>query len=93
MVGVPVVPRLEYLPQTLPLDNTVRIELQDGVPIFRASQWVQDRIEAFLAKQQTMALTLEESRELDSYEEVDDYLSFVNRIVRNTLIAQRSATA
>jgi hypothetical protein len=28
-------------------------------------------------------LTSEENEELDRYEEVDDYLSFVNRAIRN----------
>jgi hypothetical protein len=92
MVGIPELPRLRYLPQVLPLDNVVRIELQEGMPVFRASEWVQERIETLLEKQQSTPLTLDESRELDSYEEVDDYLSFVNRVVRNLIISQSSAT-
>jgi len=28
-------------------------------------------------------LSVEEEQELDSYEEIDDYLSFLNRVVRN----------
>lgn len=91
MVSVPELPRLRHLPQVLPLDNVVRIEMQDGVPVFRASAWVQDRIETLVEKQQSTMLTLDESRELDSYEEVDDYLSFVNRVVRNLIVSQSSA--
>jgi len=30
-------PRLKALPESLPLERAVRIELQEGVPIFRAS--------------------------------------------------------
>ncbi len=59
------------------------MELVEGIPIFRASSLVQTWIEALLAKQQDNPLSLEEEEELDCYEEVDDYLSFVNRIVRN----------
>jgi hypothetical protein len=90
MNGVPELLRLRHLPQVLPLDNVVRIELQDGVPVFRASEWVQERIAMLLEKQQSTPLAHDESRELDSYEEVDDYLSFVNRVVRNLIISQAS---
>lgn len=82
------IPQLHLLPTTLPLDNAVRIELAEGVPIFRATSTVQTRIESLLDKQKESPLTQTEEEELDLYEEVDDYLSFVNRVVRNLLIAQ-----
>jgi hypothetical protein len=41
-----------------------------------------------LAKQQTTRLNPEEEQELDHYEEIDDYLSFVNRTLRNLALAQ-----
>ena len=75
--------KLEYLPNSLPLEGAVRIELVEEVPIFRASSLVQTRIETLLAKQKECNLTPEEIRELDEYEELDDYLSLVNRIIRN----------
>lgn len=77
---------LHYSPENLPLDNAVRIELVEGIPIFRASSQVQQRIETLLYKQQDSALSVEEEKELDRYEELDDYLSFVNRIVRNNFL-------
>ncbi|MCM0591159.1 MAG: hypothetical protein ACSI46_21170 [Gloeotrichia echinulata DVL01] len=40
--------KLLHLPKSLPLDGAVRIELVEGVPIFRASSLVQGRIEALL---------------------------------------------
>ena len=83
-------PKLQHLPTTLLLDGAVRIELQQGVPIFKASTKVQDRIEALLHQQQTRSLTEDEEEELDQYEEIDDYLSFVNRVIRN--LFQQSAT-
>ena len=80
---IPLLPTLHNLPATLPLEGAVRIELQEGPPIFRASSNVQNRIETLLLQQQNSQLTPEEEEELDSYEEIDDYLSFLNRIVRN----------
>ena len=81
-------PRLDSLPRTLPLEGAVRIEIEGGVPLFHASSTVQARIETLLAKQQAAGLSVEEARELDCYEEIDDYLSFLNRVVRN--LAQTS---
>jgi hypothetical protein len=86
-------PRLRSLPVTLPLEGAIRIELQEGIPVFRASSSVQDRIETLLRKQQESGLMVEEAEELDRYEEIDDYLSFLNRVVRNLLQAQQQREA
>jgi hypothetical protein len=80
------IPPLRTLPTTLPLDNAVRIELEEGVPVFRATSTVQERIEFLLEKQSDTKLTKREQQELDLYEEINDYLSFVNRTVRNLLL-------
>lgn len=80
-------PRLHRLPATLPVEGAVRIKLEEGAPIFRASATVQARVEALLLKQRTSRLSVEEEDELDRYEEIDDYLSFLNRVVRNLLQA------
>ncbi len=77
------IPKLHRLPATLPPEGAVRIEIEEGVPIFRASDTVQARIEALLSKRLTSQLSAEETQELDSYEEIDDYLSFLNRVIRN----------
>jgi len=69
----------------LPLEGAVRIELEEGVPVFRVSDSIQAQIEELLLKQQKAGLTAEEKEELDRYEEVDDYLSFVNRVIRNLI--------
>ena len=76
-------PRLHHLPASLPLDGAVRLELQNGLPVLRASAAIQRRIAALLRKQQETELSLAETDELERYEEIDDYLSFLNRIVRN----------
>ena len=76
-------PNLQALPASLPIEGAVRIELVEGVPIFKASTSVQERIKVLLAKNQDEGLTAEEEVELDLYEEIDDYFSFINRTVRN----------
>jgi hypothetical protein len=40
------------VPASLPLDSTVRLELQNGLPVLRAWTAVQRRITALLRKQQ-----------------------------------------
>lgn len=86
---MPLLPKLKSLPVSLPAEGAVRIELEEGVPIFRASEAVQAQIEALLAKQQESFLSAQEERELDCYEEIDDYLSFVNRMVRNVYLSHQ----
>lgn len=81
-------PKLEKLPKTLPLEEAVRIELVDGIPIFKASSKISQKIEELLRKQKTVVLDGEEETELDLYEEIDDYLSFVNRTIRNLYLSQ-----
>jgi len=72
----------------LPLEGAVRIELEEGVPVLRASTVIQQRIEDLVAKQRLGELNKAEIEELDRYEEVDDYLSVVNRVMRNVIQAQ-----
>jgi hypothetical protein len=81
-------PKLDRLPASLPIEGAVRIELEEGIPIFRATATVQTRIEELLVKQQQSSLSEEEDQELDCYEEIDDYLSLVNRTVRNLFLTQ-----
>jgi len=84
----PTLPKLTELAKTLPIDGAVRIELEEGMPIFRVSNSVQARIENLLDKQQEATLNQAEEQELDSYEEIDDYLSFVNRTLRNLFLLE-----
>lgn len=82
------IPRLDSLPKALPLEGAVRIDLVEGMPVFRASNSVQNRIEDMLVKQKTSKLSTVEESELDTYAEMDDFLSFVNRTVRNLILVQ-----
>ena len=86
-------PQFASLPKTLPLEGAVTIDQHNGIPILRASESVQHRIEELLAKQRGTRLSEAEERELDSYEEVDDYLSFLNRTVRNLYVHQSHKAA
>lgn len=79
------IPKLRGLPESLPLDGAIRIELEEGVPILRASSSVQNRVESLLQKEREFGLSAEESEEFNRYEEIDDYLSLLNRLVRNHL--------
>lgn len=72
------------LPQTLPRENAVKLEIEQGVIIFRASTVLQKRIEELMEKEKTESLTPEETEEFNAYEEIDDYLSRVNRLIRNS---------
>ena len=65
---------------TLPIseEGSVRLAVNEGVPVFRSSDAVQARIEQLLLERQDRSLSAEEQEELDRYEEIDDFLSFVN---------------
>ena len=76
-------PMLHGLPISLPRDGAVQLEFEQGVLVFRVSQAVQDRIEALLSQQRTSGLSKDEAEELKQYEDIDDYLSFTNRLLRN----------
>lgn len=75
---------LTSLPQTLPRENAVELVLEQGVIIFRASSMVQNHIEELVDRQKSGRLSPNEENELDAFEEIDDYLSHVNRLIRNS---------
>lgn len=77
------VPKLRHLPSSLSRENAVEIELEQNVLIFRATKNTQNRIEDLLNKQKESGLNEVEENELRQYEEIDDYLSFLNRLTRN----------
>jgi hypothetical protein len=77
--------RLKMLTKALPLEDAVRIELCEGVPVFRAQMEIQERMEELLERQPMSPLTEGEKHELLQYEELDEFLSLVNRLVRNSI--------
>lgn len=78
------IPKLENLPSSLQKENAVRLELEQGVVVFRASKDIQERIADLLERNRTTSLTAKETKELEAYGEIDDYLSHVNRLIRNS---------
>lgn len=78
------------LPVALRRDGAINLEVEQGVIILRASKAVQDRIESLLHKQQTAKLTRSELKELQQYEQIDDYLSLLNRLSRNLAQSQKA---
>jgi hypothetical protein len=77
------IPKLCSLPTSLPLEGAIRIESEEGVPVLRASSFVQKQVNMLLLKERESGLSAQESKEFDRYEEIDDYLSLLNRLVRN----------
>lgn len=77
------IPQIGKLPNTFPREGAVNIELVEGAVVLRVSQVTQDRIEELLEKQKLTKLSATEEIELDEYENIDDYLSFLNRLTRN----------
>src|SRR5438105_4429901 len=80
-------PLLRQLPLSMPQDGALNLELEQGVPILRVAASAQERIESLLHKQRETALTAAEEAELQNYEELDDYLSYLNRLIRNLTLA------
>jgi hypothetical protein len=78
---------LQALITALPIEHGARLDVSDGVPVFRAPHEMQTRIEELLLAQQGGSLSDDERRELDRYESLDAFLSLVNRLVRNALVA------
>lgn len=77
------VPLLSDLPPALRREGAIDIELEQGVLIFRVSKAAQSRIEKLVDKQKNARLTPAEAEELQQYEDIDDYLSYLNRLIRN----------
>jgi hypothetical protein len=82
------VPRLHGLPLSLSRPGAIEIELEEGVLVFRVSPTIQERIDDLVDRQRAAELSAPEETELDQYEEIDDYLSFLNRLTRNLAKSQ-----
>jgi hypothetical protein len=81
-------PKIKKLPRSMPEEGAISIVLQEGVPIFRASRAVQERVQGLLDKASDAKLSAAENEELDRYQEVDDYLSHLNRLIRNSILSR-----
>lgn len=83
------VPRINSLPATMLSESAIRVELDEGALIFKASEQMNERIEDLLGKEKKGSIDPEEKHELDQFEEIDDYLSFVNRLTRNLALQKK----
>jgi uncharacterized protein YnzC (UPF0291/DUF896 family) len=86
-------PKLNFLPKAFPIEGAVRLELENGIPVFHASSDIKARVEALIEKEKAGSITQAEKEELDLFEEIDDYLSFINRLVRNQIQHQTTQGA
>jgi hypothetical protein len=77
---------LHPLPNSLPLDGSIGIELVKGLLVFRISTKIQERIETLIAQKTESALTSEEATELEQYQELVDYLNLVNETMRKAFL-------
>jgi hypothetical protein len=68
--------------QRLP-DGAVSVENVEGALVLRASQKLQEQFEDLLAKHKTGFLSPEESEQYDAICELDDALSWINRLARS----------
>ena len=81
--ALPHLPKLSKLPTTLPRDGSINLVLEGSVPTFRAAPAVVGRVTQLLERDRGGELSQAETEELERYEELDDYLSHLNRVVRN----------
>jgi hypothetical protein len=77
---------LHPLPNSLPLEASIGIELVKGLLVFRISTKIQERIETLIAQKTESALTPEEATELEQYPELVDYLNLVNETMRKAFL-------
>ena len=73
---------LHRLPNSLPTEGSIAIELVKGVLVFPISTKIQERIETLIAQKTESALTSEEATELDQYQQLVDYLNLVNETIK-----------
>lgn len=77
---------LHRLPNSLPSEGSIRIELVKGLLVFRISTKIQERIETLIAQKTESALTSEEATELEQYQQLVDYLNLVNETIKKAFL-------
>lgn len=70
-------------------EGSISLEIEQGVVVLRASKAVQHRLESLVRRSQTGKLTQDEETELEQFEQMDDYLSVLNRLSRNLAESQK----
>jgi len=77
-------------PTALRREGAISIEVEEGIVVLRASKAVVDRVESLLRKSRGAKLTSAEKKELKQFEEIDDYLSLLNRLSRNLAMSRHA---
>ena len=73
---------LHRLPNSLPREGFIGIELVKELLVFPISTKIQERIETLIAQKTESGLTSKEATELEQYQEWVDYLNLVNETMR-----------
>ena len=60
------------------LDQGIRIEVVDGLCLFRLAESLQERLEKLLETNETASLSSEEQGELKSLTELDRFFTYLN---------------
>lgn len=81
------------LPSVLRQEGAISLDVEEGLVVLRASKPVAARIQLLLQKNASSELTAAEKNELDQFEELDYYLSLLNRLSRNLATADSQAEA
>ncbi len=58
---------IKNLPENLLSDNAIKLEFEQGLLIFRASEKIQNRIAELLEKEKNSTITKEEVEEFNAY--------------------------
>lgn len=77
---------LHCLPNSLPSEGSIGIELVKGLLVFRISTKIQEPIETLIAQKTESALTSEKETELDQYQQLVDYLNWVNETIKKAFL-------
>jgi len=84
------IPKLETIPSSFPTEGALSLEIREGIPIIRSSSIIQNKIDRLINKQKEYGLSPDETDEFDYFEQIDDYISLVNRITRNIFLEKDS---
>jgi hypothetical protein len=60
------------------LDESIRVEIIEGLRLFKFTETLQQKFEALLTKNETNSLTPEEERELANLNELDRFFTYLN---------------
>lgn len=76
-----------------PRNRLVELREEEGILILKAPSALRERIGFLTDKEKGLGLSEEETRELDGYLEMDDLLSHMNRVIRNSALLGESPLA